>query len=176
MAIFRTALVLGKGGFGTELGEMLLDCGGFAHVIYLDDNSPDAAGPLADYLDPRLRDRCAAAFVGLGDNGLRLAWLQKLTAAGYKTPAFVHPAAEVCPSAAIGPGSLVLPFAFVGAHAVVGTGCIVNVGAIVDHDALLGNGVHAAPRATVKAGAAVKHGSKVESGQIVPSPWEHRAK
>ena len=97
MAFFRTALVLGKGGSGTELGEMLLDCGGVAHVSYLDATS----------LDP---------------------------------------------------------------------GCIVNVGAIVDHDALLGNGVHAAPRATVKAGAAVKHGSKVESGQIVPSPWEHRAK
>lgn len=176
MALFRTALVLGKGGFGTELGEMLLDCGGFAHVIYLDDNSPDAAGPLADYIDPALKKRCAAAFVGLGSNELRLKWLQKLRAAGYKTPAFIHPAAEVCPSASIGPGSIVLPFAFVGAHTVVGTGCIINVGAIVDHDVTLGSGVHAAPRATIKANAVVHHCTKVDTGEIVRSPWETKAK
>ena len=115
MKLFHTALVLGKGGFGTQLGEMLAEAGGYSRILYLDDQAPDAAGKLADYLDPTIRERCTAAFVGLGNNELRLQWLQKLVAAGYQTPVFEHPAAEVCSSAALGAGTVVLPFAFVGA-------------------------------------------------------------
>ncbi|MFR3073963.1 MAG: hypothetical protein ACLTMA_06165 [Gemmiger formicilis] len=95
MKLFHTALVLGKGGFGTQLGEMLAEAGGYSRILYLDDQAPDAAGKLADYLDPTIRERCTAAFVGLGNNELRLQWLQKLVAAGYQTPVFEHPA-EVC--------------------------------------------------------------------------------
>ena len=98
MKLFHTALVLGKGGFGTQLGEMLAEAGGYSRILYLDDQAPDAAGKLADYLDPTIRERCTAAFVGLGNNELRLQWLQKLVAAGYQTPVFEHPAAEVCSS------------------------------------------------------------------------------
>lgn len=145
MKLFHTALVLGKGGFGTQLGEMLTEAGGYSRILYLDDQAPDAAGKLADYLDPTLRERCTAAFVGLGNNELRLQWLQKLVAAGYQTPVFEHPAAEVCSSAALGAGTVVLPFAFVGAGTKVGAGCIINAGAIVDHNAVLEDGVHAAP-------------------------------
>ena len=104
MKLFHTALVLGKGGFGTQLGEMLAEAGGYSRILYLDDQAPDAAGKLADYLDPTIRERCTAAFVGLGNNELRLQWLQKLVAAGYQTPVFEHPAAEVCSSAAWGQG------------------------------------------------------------------------
>ena len=146
MKLFHTALVLGKGGFGTQLGEMLAEAGGYSRILYLDDQAPDAVGKLADYLDPAIRERCTAAFVGLGNNELRLQWLQKLVAAGYQTPVFEHPAAEVCSSAALG--------------------------AIVDHNAVLEDGVHAAPRATIKAGATVERCMKVDSGEIIRSPWE----
>ena len=172
MKLFHTALVLGKGGFGTQLGEMLAEAGGYSRIFYLDDQAPDAAGKLADYLDPTIRERCTAAFVGLGNNELRLQWLQKLVAAGYQTPVFEHPAAEVCSSAALGAGTVVLPFAFVGAGTKVGAGCIINAGAIVDHKAVLEDGVHAAPRATIKAGATVERCMKVDSGEIIRSPWE----
>ena len=154
MKLFHTALVLGKGGFGTQLGEMLTEAGGYSRILYLDDQAPDAAGKLADYLDPTIRERCTEAFVGLGNNELRLQWLQKLVAAGYQTPVFEHPAAEVCSSAALG------------------AGCIINAGAIVDHNAVLEDGVHAAPRATIKAGATVERCMKVDSGEIIRSPWE----
>lgn len=172
MKLFRTALVLGMGGFGTQLGEMLTETGEYSRVMYLDDQAPDAAGKLMDYLDPKIQEHCTAAFVGIGNNELRVQWLQKLVAAGYQTPVFVHPAAEVCDSAALGAGTVVLPFAFVGAHTKIGTGCIINVGAIVDHDAVLEDGVHAAPRATIKAGATEEHCVKVDSGEIIRSPWE----
>lgn len=166
-------LVLGRGGFGAELGEMLEDCG-WGKPVYLDDNAPGCAGALRDYVDPALRRRCPAAFVALGNNALRVQLIQKLTAVGYKLPVFIHPAAVVSRSAGLGAGSVVLPFAFVGANVRVGVGCLLNAGAIVDHDAALGAGVHIAPGGIVKAGARVEAQTKVDSGQIIQSPWRER--
>ncbi len=167
----RKILVLGRGGFGTQLGEMLRDTG-WGEPVYLDDKAPGCAGMLRDYIDPVLRRRCKAAFVAVGDNALRRDLLQKLRAVGYELPVFIHPAAEVCSSASLGAGTVVLPFAFVGANVRTGPGCLLNAGTILDHDARLGTAVHLAPGAIVKAGADVADLTKVDSGQIVRSPWE----
>ncbi len=167
----KQVLVLGRGGFGKQLGEMLADTG-WGSPVYLDDNAPDCAGTLRDFVDPELQRRCPNAFVAIGDNNLRRDLLQKLRAAGYQLPVFIHPAAEVCESAHLGVGTVVLPFAFVGANAVTGAGCLLNVGSIVDHDARLGTAVHVAPGGIVKAGAEVPDFAKVDSGEIVRSPWE----
>lgn len=167
---FGTVLLLGKGGFGAQLAEWLLDTGTCAEVLFLDDAAPGAAGPLRGYGDAGLKSRCAAAFVPLGNNALRVELLQGLAAAGYQTPVFVHPAAVVSRTAALGPGCIVGPLAFVGSGAKAGYGCIVNAGAIVDHGAVLGDGVHVAPGAVVKAGAAVPDKTKIESGEIVFPP------
>ena len=171
---YKHILVLGRGGFGRQLGEML-ESGGWGTPVYLDDNAPGCAGMLRDYVDPRLRRQCPAAFVAIGNNALRRQLLQKLTAVGYKLPVFVHPMAEVCDSASLGPGSVVLPFAFVGANVHAGAGCILNAGAIVDHDARLGAAVHVAPGGIVKAGAELADEIKVDSGEIIRSPWEGTA-
>lgn len=167
----KRVLVLGRGGFGKELGEMLADTG-WGTPVYLDDNAPDCAGTLRDFVDPELRRTCPAAFVAVGDNTLRRELLQKLRAAGYQLPVFIHPAAEVCESAHLGAGTVVLPFAFVGANVRTGAGCLINAGAIVDHDVHLGAAVHVAPGAIVKAGAEVLDFAKIDSGEIVRSPWD----
>ena len=172
---YSHVLVLGRGGFGAELAEMLEDCG-WGAPLFLDDKAPDCAGTLRDYVDPVLRRRCQAAFVALGNSELRLELIRKLTAVGYQLPVFRHPAAVVSPSARLGQGTVVLPFAFVGANVRAGVGCLINAGAIVDHDAALEDGVHVAPGGIVKAGAAVPAGTKVDSGQVIRSPWEQAAR
>ncbi|MDD4850504.1 MAG: hypothetical protein PHO10_07365 [Gemmiger sp.] len=171
----KSVLILGKGGFGVTLAELLLQ-NGWRQAAFLDDAAPGCLGKLADYIDPALQASYPAAFVGMGDNTLRVGYLAKLAAAGYRTPVFIHPAAVVSPTATLGPGTVVLPFAYVGAGAALGAGCIVNAGAIVDHNATLEAGVHAAPGAIIKAGAAVPAYAKVESGRVVASPWEAGAK
>lgn len=167
----KQVLVLGRGGFGRQLGEMLEEAG-WGAPVYLDDNAPDCAGGLRDFVDPDLRRRCPTAFVAVGDNALRRELVQKLRAVGYQLPVFIHPAAEVCSSAKLGAGTVVLPFAFVGANVRTGPGCLLNAGTILDHDAELGAAVHLAPGAIVKAGARVDDLTKVDSGEIVRSPWE----
>lgn len=168
----RSPLVLGKGGFGRQLADWLLE-DGWGEAIFLDDKAPGCAGTLRDYTDPALLRPGRPAFVALGNNELRVTLLQKLAAAGYDTPVYISDAASVSPSAVLEPGCVILPQAYVGAGAHLGTGCIINGGAIVDHDALLGRGVHVAPGGIVKAGAEVTAFSKVDSGEIIRSPWEH---
>lgn len=173
----QDVLILGRGGFGRQLADWLLESGvSEEHLLFLDDKAPGCAGPLADYLSPALSERCRTAYVALGDNRLRTDYLRRLAKAGYETPAFVAerdgvPMAAVSPSASLGPGTLVLPAAYVGAGVRAGAGCIINAGAIVDHDAVLGQGVHVAPGAIVKAGASVPDFTKVDSGEVVASPW-----
>ena len=145
MKLFHTALVLGKGGFGTQLGEMLAEVGGYSRILYLDDQAPDAAGKLADYLDPTIRERCTAALWALatmscGCNGCKSWWLRATRHRCLNTRRQKYAAAQPW-----GAGTVVLPFAFVGAGTKVGAGCIINAGAIVDHNAVLEDGVHAAP-------------------------------
>ena len=164
-------LILGKGGFGRQLADWLA-ADGLGATEFLDDKAPGCAGKLRDYADPALLKPGRAAFVALGDNRLRVELLQKLLAAGYKTPVYISASASVSPSAVLEPGCVVLPQAYVGAGARLGAGCIVNGGAIVDHDATLGRGVHVAPGGIVKAGAHVAEYSKVDSGEIIRSPWE----
>ena len=172
MAATRQVLILGKGGFGTQLAELLLQSGRYDGAVFLDDNAPGCAGRLADLDRTDLLAACPDAFAAVGSNPFRLELLRRLSGAGYRLPVFVHPAAVVAPSAALGPGTVVLPFCFVGAAVRTGQGCILNAGAIIDHNAVLGDGVHAAPGAIVKAGAAVEACTKVESGQIIRSPWD----
>lgn len=167
----RRPLVLGKGGFGRQLADWLQE-DGWGSAEFLDDNAPGCAGTLRDYTDPALLKPGRAAFVALGNNELRVELLQKVSAAGYQTPAYISASAAVSPSAVLEPGCVVLPQAYVGAGAHLGVGCIVNAGAIVDHDAVLGRGVHVAPGGIVKAGAEVAPFAKVDSGEIIHSPWE----
>jgi UDP-N-acetylbacillosamine N-acetyltransferase len=162
-----TILILGHGGFGVQLGEMLIGCGRYRAAAFLDDRADNALGCLADCEDPALRRAYLEALVALGDNRLRLAWLERLQKAGYAVPSFVHPQAYVSPTAVLGAGTLVLPFACVGAGAVLGAGCLVNVGAIVDHNAVLADGVHVAPGGIVKAGASAVLCQKIESGTVL---------
>ena len=132
----KRPLILGRGGFGTQLNDWLMD-EGWGSADFLDDNAPDAVGGLRDYVDPAILKRGRPAFVALGDNKLRVELLQKLAAAGYSTPVFISDAASVSPSAVLEPGCIILPQAYVGADAHLGVGCIVNAGAIVDHNAHL---------------------------------------
>lgn len=164
-------LILGKGGFGRQLADWLAE-DGWGAAEFLDDNAPGCAGKLRDYADPALLRPGRPAFVALGNNALRVELLQKLLAAGYKTPVYISSLAAVSPSAVLEPGCVVLPQAYVGAGTHLGAGCIVNGGAIVDHDAVLGRGAHVAPGGIVKAGAEVASLAKVDSGEVIRSPRE----
>ena len=52
----KRPLILGRGGFGTQLNDWLMD-EGWGSADFLDDNAPDAVGGLRDYVDPAILKR-----------------------------------------------------------------------------------------------------------------------
>ena len=52
----KRPLILGRGGFGTQLNDWLMD-EGWGSADFLDDNAPDAVGGLRDYVDPAIEAR-----------------------------------------------------------------------------------------------------------------------
>ena len=79
----KRPLILGRGGFGTQLNDWLMD-EGWGSADFLDDNAPDAVGGLRDYVDPAILKRGRPAFVALGDNSCASSccksWQQRATA------------------------------------------------------------------------------------------------
>ena len=163
----RRLLILGAGGFGQVVKELAEELGIYYGIAFLDDaaQGKDVIGKLADY--EKLVGEYTHAIVAMGNNALRLAWLDKLEKAGYKLPVLRSPFAWVSGSAVVEKGSVLLPFAQVGAHARVERGCILNTGSIVDHNCALEPGCHICLNSVVKNQAKVPSCTKVEAGEVV---------
>jgi len=158
-------LIIGAGGHGKVVKEVAEAIGTFDKIDFVDDNSGEAVGRIADI--ERLRSSYDAAFVGIGNNHLRGELLIKLEACAYHIPTLIHPTAYVSKTAEIAKGTVVEPKAIVNANSTVGEGCIISVGAIVDHDVVLERCVHVNAGAICKAGSVVAAEVKLEAGQVV---------
>lgn len=185
----RRFLVLGAGGHGRVVVDLIQACGG--RVVGFVDRDRTKVGQRVDgipvALDEesllgRLRtgdlpDGAEALALGIGSNAARAAKLGMLPPSRF--PVLVHPMAAVSPSSRMGPGTVVLATAVVNPSARLGSGVIVNSGAIVEHDCVLGDAVHVSPgavlaggvqvgaRSWVGAGATVIEGVRVGEGAIV---------
>ena len=148
MVYMSELLIVGCGGLGRMVGEVALATGKWSGVRFLDDavRGDAVVGKCVDYTE--LTGSYTDAVAAFGET--RLAWAEKLLAAGYRVPSVVHPTAIVSPSARLGEGCLVLQGAIVNTAARLGRACLVNAGALVDHDAVLADGAHANLHATGK--------------------------
>ena len=117
----RKLLIIGAGGFGQMIKETAVELG-YEEVVFLDDavKGTDVIGKCCDY-QAFLSDYDTAV-AGIGDNGVRLYWTEKLIEAGYNVPAIIHPSAIVSPSAKIGQGSFIMQRAVVNTHVVIEDG------------------------------------------------------
>lgn len=158
-------LIIGAGGHGRVVKEVAEATGNFQKIDFVDDNSEDAIGKIADL--QKLRHEYEEAFVGIGNNHFRNELLKQLHQYGYVVPTLIHPTAYVSRTAYIAPGTVVEPKAIVNANSQVGMGCIISVGAIVDHDVVLEDCVHVNAGAICKAGSTVAAEIKLEAGQVV---------
>ncbi len=151
--------VLGAGGHGKVVAEAAI-ASGWNEVRLLDDRLPSGqrvgswfvAGPFPAALDAAPG---AAAIVAVGDNALRIQWIERFELAGVDNPVLISPHAVVSPMARIGAGTVILPGAIVAADARIGRGCILNHACSVDHDCVLGDGVHVSPGARLGGGVQV---------------------
>lgn len=160
----KSLLIIGAGGHGRVVKEVA-EALGYEKIAFLDDNSVEAIGKIAD--SKSFVQEYQAAFVGIGNNKLRNELLQRLEQEGFVIPSLLHPTTYISKTAVIGKGTVVEPKAIVNANSRVGLGCIISVGAIVDHDVVLEACVHVNAGAICKAGSFAYAFTKIDSGEIL---------
>jgi len=161
----KNLLILGAGGHGHVVRETAEAMNVFDKIDFLDDNSELAIGKLNDVSE--LSKDYRYAFVALGNNELRMEWIQKVEELGYILPVLIHPKAIVSPSASVYPGTIVTMGALVQTNVVIEKGCIIGTGSIIDHDSFIGYGAHIDCGAIVKSHCVVMSNKKIESGMII---------
>jgi UDP-perosamine 4-acetyltransferase len=178
-------VILGAGGHGRAVIELLRDLGG-PEPVGLVDATPGAGAMLGlpilgteAALPGLLEAGVRLACIAIGDNAARAAAAARLAALGFTLPALLHPSVIRAGSAVVGAGAVVLPRVVLGACVRVGALAIVNTGAILEHDVVLGEAAHCGPgavlsggvrvgaRALIGAGAACKPYACVGEGAVV---------
>lgn len=172
----RNCVILGCGGHGRVVLDVLVNVGTYEVVGFLDSNS-DLTGRRIDGVEvlghpdelPRIRDELgvSCAVVAIGDNGVRRAFADRLDAAGFELVNAIHPSANLARNVILGRNIVIAAGALVSAHCQIGDSVILNTGCIVDHECLIGTGTHICPgariagRVTVEAGAFVGIGATI---------------
>lgn len=178
-------LIIGAGGHGKVVAETAECEGKWGQIAFLDDRSDlktvlsyKIIGNLADY--ENYRGLFQYAFVAIGNNSVRLNWLDRLLNYGYKIPVIIHPNTYVSNSSIIDAGTIVLPGAVVNTSTKISRGCIININTCIDHDCEISEGVHIVSGAVVRsmsriarlsyigAGSCVKSGTCLGEGFILP--------
>ena len=158
-------LILGAGQYSFVARETAEAMGCFGRIDCLDDNNPEAIGKLSDYL--KLFGEYTHAFVAMGNPALRLEWLEKLEAAGYRLPVLCSPKAYVAPSARVMGGCIMEPMAVVQSNTVIKRGCLICAGSIVNHNAVVEAVCQIDCGAIVRSNTTVPDGTKVSCGAVI---------
>lgn len=166
-------LIVGAGGHGRSVAELVLTGGQFVLAGFVDDAAPrmdrvfglPVLGPIA--LLQSYRDRAEAAIVAIGNNRMREELQGRLRAAGYELVTALHPRAIVSPSAIIGAGCAIMAGAIVGAEAILGEGVILNSGAVVDHHCRVEDFGHLGTNASMAGGSVLGRGAWMQAGSAI---------
>ncbi|MBM4113286.1 MAG: acetyltransferase [Phycisphaerae bacterium] len=166
-----TLLVMGAGGHGKVVAETA-EAAGWSDVRFLDDRVPTgsrvAAWPVEGTFPTALQAaKGTSVVVAVGDNALRLDWIDRLARLGIDCPAIVSPHAIVSSRASIGEGTVVVAGAIVAIAARIGRACIVNTACSIDHDCEIGDGTHVSPGARLGGGVIVGARSWIGIGATV---------
>lgn len=158
----RRLVLVGGGGHAKVILEILRAASPPWDIVGIVDASPDHRGVLGvrvlgdDSVLPSLRaDGVDAAFVAIGENGLRQNLAVSVRDLGFELVNAISPAATLSPSAKLGRGVAIMAGAVINAEAEIGDLSIINTGALVDHDVQVGEAAHIAPGCAIAGNVAI---------------------
>ena len=166
-------IILGAGGHGRSVAEVVLAAGVCKLVGFLDDAYPEAEpvwgipvlGKMADWM--LFKEQTDNWFVAIGNNAVRATALCALEDAGQALATVMHPRAIVSPRATLGKGCAIMAGAVVGTEAVLGVGAIVNSGAVVDHHCCVGDFGHLGVGAVMAGGSVLGKGAWMQANSAL---------
>lgn len=191
--MIKKIVVVGAGGHGKSVADLLLLQKEYELVGFLDDAYPEVLdvwgfpvlGKVSADTLASLQENVGYVVVAIGNNELRETILKLIEALGLALPNIVHPNAFVSPRAILGKGCVVMANAVIGSEARLGDGVIINAGAIVDHhaavddfghlgvNASMAGGTHLGRSAWAQAGVSLGYGVSISAKQIL-NPGERR--
>ncbi|MGG0249781.1 acetyltransferase [Peribacillus frigoritolerans] len=143
-------LILGAGGHGKVVSEIAFLTNHWGNIAFLDDCDDlkevlgfPVIGKLGDYNS--FKKEYQYAFVAIGNNKLRIKWIERLSREGYIMATLIHPFSSISKTSILGAGTVVMAGAVINPNTNIGIGCIINTSSSIDHDCLLEAGVHISP-------------------------------
>ena len=155
-------LILGAGGHGKVVSEIASLMKQWDEIAFLDDkkNIKEVNGykVIDSIINYNLyKEEYDNAFVAIGNNKLRLDFINNLLLEGFNVPVLVHPSAIISKNVEIDKGTVIMAGAVINTNTTIGKGCIINTLCSIDHDCILNDGVHISPGAHI--GGTVKIGN-----------------
>ena len=124
-------LIVGAGRFGQFVKELAQSK--YSKIDFLDDNPELGIGKIDDCA--KFVKDYDKAVVAIGDNDLRMEFLDKLEKAGFKIATIISDKAYLSPSASIAEGCIIEPMVVIKSNAVIERGVIINAGAAINFNA-----------------------------------------
>ena len=149
-------LIIGCGGHGNVIADVAEKLNIFNEISFLDDkflgsnsskfiNSKRVIGEISIENLRRFSAEFSHGFIGIGDNILRIKWLNIINEIGFNIPSIIDPSAEVSKYAFIEKGSFINANVVIQCNVLIKSGCIINTSSTIDHDSNIGEGVHISP-------------------------------
>ena len=168
-------IIIGGGGHGLSVAEVIMDNPLFNLVGYIDNKRNSVLGKqglpyIGDDKAITSDSAAIAAHIGVGhikSSARREALFDAAKQAGFELPLIISKHAYVSPLAKIDEGTFVMHKAAVNACATIGKNCIINTAAIIEHGVTVGCHCHIAPGATVLGDVRIGKGSFIWAGAIV---------
>ncbi|MFJ5621692.1 acetyltransferase [Peribacillus loiseleuriae] len=165
-------LILGAGGHGKVVSETALLSNNWGEIAFLDDRKGlkevlgiPVIGGFNDF--GSYKNDYQYAFVAIGNNSLRLKWIERLSIRGFFIPTLVHPFSSISKTSNLGEGTIVMAGSVINANSSIGRGCIINTSSSIDHDCVIHDGVHISPGVHIGGTVSIDKCSWVSIGSSV---------
>jgi acetyltransferase EpsM len=166
-------IVLGAGGHGMVVCEIVIAAGGGLRAVGFVDANPalqgthvldlPVSGAMEDFAG-RGRTRVA---MGIGNNASRRRAFARVLDLGLEPLTAIHPSAVLSPRAAIGRGTVVMANATINVAAEIGENVIINTSSSIDHHCVIGSHAHIAPGAILAGNVRVGEETLVGAGAVI---------
>ncbi|MEW6278811.1 MAG: acetyltransferase [Candidatus Eremiobacterota bacterium] len=162
-------VILGAGGHGREVAEIVRDCPGLEPVGFVDEH-PELKGQLLDDL-PVLggfewfkRRRKILVLVAVGTPSVCRRLAERVGELGLDFAAAISPMARISPRVVLGRGVVAFPGVVVNTGARIGDHGILNVGVSVSHDAVVGRWCNLNPGSRLAGNVTIEDGCYLGMG------------
>jgi len=172
----QRCVIVGCGGHGRVVLDILLNAGGFEIVGFVDSDR-QLHGRRIDGLEvlghpddlPNIIQSLGieCGIIAIGHNGVRRAFADRAESWGLRLISAVHPSANLARNVRLGANIVIAAGSLVCAHCQIGDSVILNTGCIVDHETLIGTATHICPGARLAGRVIVESGAFVGIGATI---------